>query len=504
MRKFKSLFASGAAICLTAILVTAYCPPIFAQAPFKIHYQTVVHDQENRLICNKTVGVEIKIFHQDPLGPTVYSQSCKKSTNENGLISMAIGEDGSDEQLKKIDWSNGPYFIETAIDPDGNENYIIKGVHQLLSVPYAIHSKTADNLSTAIEESDPVFMSSIAAEITSSDTLYWNQKIDTITGNEEVFNLWDKDASDDFDGDYSNLRNKPNLSDTANYLKNETQGLQDVLAINNIANNRIRGLSMPQDPEDAVPKAYIDSLKDELDYLIETILLEKNFYINSDTTGYVRDVDGNTYPLVRIGNQWWMAENLRTTHYADGSQIPQISDPEGWESLAVNQKAYCFHEFNSTDFAKPWGAYYTWAAAMNGEAGDNHNPGIIQGVCPEGFHLPSDKDWQELEAFLGMDNSDLEREGYNRGENLGLLLMSIDKWIKIGGGNNKTGFTAYPAGIVNTDGNNGYFHSSAEFWSSTLKENNMIFVRSILYHPASIDRVGRSAQHGVPVRCIKN
>jgi hypothetical protein len=148
----------------------------FAQAPEKLSYQAVVRDAENYLITNADVGAQISILQSSPGGFAVYVETHIKETNINGLLTIEIG-DGTvvSGEFENIDWSDGPYFILSEIDPTGGTNYSITGSSQLLSVPYALHAKTAES---TVMETDPVFTASIAAGITATDTSYWNNKLD--------------------------------------------------------------------------------------------------------------------------------------------------------------------------------------------------------------------------------------------------------------------------------------------------------------------------------------
>ncbi len=121
-------------------------------------------------------------------------------------------------------------------------------------------------------------------------------------------------------------------------------------------------------------------------------------------TDTVADYDGNTYKTIKIGKQWWMAENLKVTHYDDGTAISLVTSDTAWASLGNNStdKAYCYHSNNENGEKDTYGALYTWAAAMNGAGSSSANPSGTQGVCPTGWHLPSDKEWKQLEMYLGM------------------------------------------------------------------------------------------------------
>lgn len=120
---------------------------LFAQAPSSIGYQAVVRDASNLILSNTAVGVRISIIQGSISGNTVYAETQNNSTNENGLLTLQIGNGTAVVgDMSLIDWGNGPYFIKTETDPEGGSNYTITGTTQIISVPYAFHAQTADSL----------------------------------------------------------------------------------------------------------------------------------------------------------------------------------------------------------------------------------------------------------------------------------------------------------------------------------------------------------------------
>ena len=160
---------------LTAILLTNM---VWAQAPEKMSYQAVIRGTDNILYTNQDVGMQIGILQGSASGDLLYLENHTPTTNKNGLISIEIGAGSSvSGSFADIDWSKGPYFILTMTDPTGGTNYSITGTSQLLSVPYALHAQTAENITgeITVTETDPLFISSIASTITATDTAKWNQ-----------------------------------------------------------------------------------------------------------------------------------------------------------------------------------------------------------------------------------------------------------------------------------------------------------------------------------------
>ncbi|MCO5232762.1 MAG: hypothetical protein M9888_03360 [Chitinophagales bacterium] len=163
----------------TAVLLTA---SVFAQAPQKMSYQAVIRNSSDALVTNQSVGMQISILQGSAGGTAVYVETQTPTTNANGLVSIEIGAGTVvSGNFSTIDWANGPYFIKTETDPTGGTNYTITGTSQLLSVPYALHAKTAESVTGTVTETDPIFGASVASGITGADTTKWNNKQDQLT-----------------------------------------------------------------------------------------------------------------------------------------------------------------------------------------------------------------------------------------------------------------------------------------------------------------------------------
>ena len=158
---------------LTAVILTASA---FAQAPEKMSYQAIVRDAANTFVITQAVGMQISILQGSATGTAVFVETQTPTTNANGLVSIEIGSGTQvSGDFTTLDWANGPYFIKTETDPTGGTTYTITGTSQLLSVPYALHSKTAESITGTITETDPVFGASVANGITALDTAKWNE-----------------------------------------------------------------------------------------------------------------------------------------------------------------------------------------------------------------------------------------------------------------------------------------------------------------------------------------
>ncbi len=160
----------------------------FAQAPEGMSYQAVIKDAQNRVLISKKIGIKISILQDANGGSAVYSETQSLKTNSNGLVSLTIGAGDTQDSFGDIDWAFGSYYIKTEIDPKGGNNYAIKGTSQLLSVPYALHAKTAEGVvgyvkgakpKDGAKEIDPFFTASPAGTISNADISNWDSGIES-------------------------------------------------------------------------------------------------------------------------------------------------------------------------------------------------------------------------------------------------------------------------------------------------------------------------------------
>ena len=157
----------------TSLILIALTISLFPQPPQKMSYQAVIRNSSGQLVSNHAVGMRISILQGSATGIVVYSETYNPvpQTNVNGLVTVEIGSGTpSTGTFPSINWSNGPYFLKTEADPSGGTGYSIVGTSQLLSVPYALLSKSTENYT----ETDPVFGASPAKGITNGSITNWN------------------------------------------------------------------------------------------------------------------------------------------------------------------------------------------------------------------------------------------------------------------------------------------------------------------------------------------
>ncbi|NQT98046.1 MAG: fibrobacter succinogenes major paralogous domain-containing protein [Candidatus Marinimicrobia bacterium] len=211
--------------------------------------------------------------------------------------------------------------------------------------------------------------------------------------------------------------------------------------------------------------------------LVATLLIVFSCEDNkADWNGTVTDIDGNVYKTVRIGDQWWMAENLRTTSYRNGDAVPNITDFTEWTNL--DSGAYCNYN-NDVNKAATYGSLYNWYAVD-----DSNN------ITPEGWHVPSDGEWQVLVNYLG----GIDAAGRKMKE------TGTTHWCTFNiDATNESGFTALPSGCLNLNGDFYNLGYGAYFWSSDVWPYTLLCNYSGVYG----DYFGKK-QSGYSVRCVRD
>lgn len=182
---------------------------------------------------------------------------------------------------------------------------------------------------------------------------------------------------------------------------------------------------------------------------------------------------------VTIGNQVWMTENLAVSHYRNGDEIPQVQDPGLWNSLKTG--AWCYYE-NRSENGVTYGKLYNWYAV--------NDP---RGLAPEGWHIPSDAEWQQLVEATGGEKAS------------GTKLKSTVLWKEpLVGADNSSGFTAIPAGYRSSNGAFALLGTNSSFWSSTENAGYAAWYREMFNSYSAVYRVSSSKTLGLSVRCVKN
>ncbi|NLK53510.1 MAG: PKD domain-containing protein [Bacteroidales bacterium] len=215
--------------------------------------------------------------------------------------------------------------------------------------------------------------------------------------------------------------------------------------------------------------------------------------MDSDCDPTISDIDGNVYNTVIIGTQTWMKENLKTTKFNDGSDIPLVIDNTNWTNLST--PAYCWYN-NNEAYKTTFGALYNAYAVNSGK------------VCPTGWHVPTDEEWHQLALFLDPNAV------YNEGDNYWESTIAGGKLKEDGlthwqspntDATNEVGFMALPSGGRSYDGTFNMLYLRTQFWSSTLYNDvSNRGVRSLSNDHANLHRYNANHKFGFSIRCIKD
>lgn len=198
--------------------------------------------------------------------------------------------------------------------------------------------------------------------------------------------------------------------------------------------------------------------------------------ITVNVTKLPTDIDGNKYKIVRIGKQTWMAENLKVTKYNDGTEISLVTDGLAWQNLTT--PSYCFYD-NNVDNKDIYGALYNWYAVNTGK------------LCPLGWRVASNEDWDSLKNYVGVGSA--------------AKLRNSTGWIQ-GNGTNDYGFSALPAGGRRVPASEGFQKSgtSGDWWSSTSENNTKSWTRTLYFGYSEITQFSYLKGGGLSVRCVQD
>jgi uncharacterized protein (TIGR02145 family) len=227
--------------------------------------------------------------------------------------------------------------------------------------------------------------------------------------------------------------------------------------------------SVKEDIDSLVAGNYSLTVTDAADSTVsESMIVDQPDPVNT-----VTDIEGNIYPTVKIGKQTWMAKNIRVTKDPDGSGIT----------------SYCYND--NPDYQDTHGRLYTWDVAMNGSVVE-----MAQGICPDGWHIPSDGEWKILEMYLGMTQEEADMVNVWRGEGVGTALKR----------EGTSGYEALLSGKRSSSGTYSLLGAYEYVWTSTEDEDPGYAWRRCLSKPDT--RVGRwntfPKNYAFSVRCLKD
>jgi uncharacterized protein (TIGR02145 family) len=429
---------------LLAVLLSA---TVWAQSPDKMSYQAVIRDASDNLMTEIQIGMQISILQGSIIGTAVYVETHTPTTNANGLVSIEVGIGTVlNGDFATIDWANGPYFIKTETDPTGGTSYTITGTSQLLSVPYALHAKTAESLAGGITETDP------------------------------VFNSWDKDYSD-----LINTPTIPTVPENVSEFINDAGYLTSEIDPSVPTGTQIGQMQYWNGTEWVTVQAGNSG----------EILL----FINGKPTWGIQGMeDGDCYNPTT--GQIWMDRNLgalqvatsSTDHLAYGDLYQWGRGSDGhqtivWTSSTASNGAEQENETTtlSNSDTPGHGDFITNGSSLPYDWRSPQNDNLWQGVsgtnnpCPSGYRLPTEA---ELDA---------ERQSWSSNNAAGAFASPLKLPV--------AGYRNFSNGSLSNLGSRGFY------WSSTVDGTNS---QHLFFYSSNAGISSGSRAYGGSVRCLKD
>ena len=222
----------------------------------------------------------------------------------------------------------------------------------------------------------------------------------------------------------------------------------------------------------------------------------------------VMDIDGHSYDAIIIGNKVWMIQNLKTTRYANGENIPM-----GSKDVFSDELPYRYAPNDDNSNVLKYGYLYNWPAVMHGENSSSSDPSGVQGICPYGWHVPSNAEWNQLVTIVGTKT---EFQCDNNRNNIAKALASTSGWQEcskncaVGNNqsmNNLTHFCVYPTGYGG-EAVNSNFGRDAYFWSSTISyilgQERLVSDFELDYYSALTYTYSLRKRNALAVRCVRD
>ncbi|NOZ09410.1 MAG: hypothetical protein GXO91_11155 [FCB group bacterium] len=449
--------------------------------------------------CGSITGTDSTVTYTAPATPGDCTVSCN----------VMDGQGGSDNATVAIAVNGPPGAVTMASPSDNQENLPTEITFSWYAVSSAEHYDLQISTDPSFSSYQYFFENITNLETTVSDldegTLYtWHVR----AGNTHGDGPWPVDS---FSFTTGTLSAVPQLLSPANDSFNQPFDLQFswtavedavgyIIEVSEFENYEENFFSGPTE-ENSIE---ITGLSDNTIYYWHVSAYDNNgsgaysgtWHFSTRGASDCIDIDGNVYDTVTIGDQAWMAENLKVTHYRNGDEIPTGFDSSQWGNLSSG--AYDIYPADNDDASQAtcnedceevYGALYNWFAVNDS-----------RGVCPEGWHVPTEGEWIALWDYLG----------YNNGGKLkatGTIEAGTGQWYSPNtGATNETGFTAIPGGGRYSDGgeyNMGYY---AFYWTSTLTDYNESFAwyRLFYYGYNYFSRMGGERQNGLSVRCLQS
>ncbi len=478
-----------------------------AQAPQGIPYQAIARNASGVAISNTAVKVRFSIRDSIATGAIKYQETHNPTTSALGLFSVNVGMGTVvSGTFSGINWGKNAKFLQVELNTTGGTTYTDMGTTQMMSVPYAIYSANSGN--------------GMVGGTAQGQMMYWNgSEWMMVSPGSQGQNLtfcngvptWGPCPASNL----PNVQTSPITSITSNGAAGGGLILSD-------GNGTVtsRGLCWGTTPNPTINNTKSDDCAEASNfgsYLSGlnplTTYYVRSYATNSAGTTYgnqvvfstagqnggdnLLDVEGNSYGTVTIGNQIWMRENLKVAKYRNGDQIPNLTNNRtAW--LGATSGASSSPD-NNADNERNFGKLYNGYTVTDS-----------RGLCPAGWHTPTNHDWRILINYLDPNSDTTSPNGNSAGVKMKTTgsIQNFFPYLKTGWwtdpncASNESGFSALPAGARNSSGYYDYqgILSYGSFWSSTSTcVTNLSYSNCSLYLEG-----GSNLKTGYSVRCLKD
>ncbi len=402
MKKIFTLFA--------AVLLAA---SVFAQSPEKMSYQAVIRNASEELVTNQAVGMQISILQGSESGTPVYTETQTQTTNANGLVITEIGSGTTSDDFSTIDWGADTYFIKTETDPTGGTSYTITGTSQLLSVPYALHAKTAETVENITVDYADVQNTPDVSGITTNEI--------AISTNEQAI----KDTASQIRADIPDvsgfLTNESDPSVPAGNQTGEMQYWNGSAWITVAAGNEGQVLTFSGGAPTWITQVADGDVKNPI---TDRIWMDRNLGASQVATSSTdSDAYGDLY-------QWGRDTDGHEKRTSGVSSTLSPNDSPGHGNFIYTTSA-------------PW----DWRSPENGNLWQGVNS--TNNPCPSGYRLPTTAEWEA------------ERQSWSSNNIAGAFASPLKLSI--------AGYRQYNGSLNSVD-------SEGKYWSSTKASNQAYFM----------------------------
>jgi len=492
---------------LILILYLFIVNSINAQVPQAFSYKVQIRGNSGNPHANKKINLKISILQDNAEGYAVYIEKHQVNTSPSGIVDIEIGRGIPIQGLfSEIDWKSWPYFVKAELDLKCSGNYNVLAITELLTVPYAMMAGNVTDNNDA--DADPG--NELQALSISNDTVFLSRGgfIVLPVSNKGNYFYGDRDG-DGYGDKYEPLWLPEAILPPYGFVT-DMNDCNDNNSTVYPGASEICGDGVDQDCNGSdlicIPDTDSDGIPDEADNCPDISNPDQ-----TDTDGdgigdacqtpdQITDPDGNLYTSVKIGDQEWMVENLKTTKYNDNTPISYPgTDNTAWTNNTSG--AYAWYNNDAALYKATYGALYNWHAVNTAK------------LCPAGWHMPSDPEWTTLVNYLIANGYNYD--GSTTGNKIAKALAATTNWAtSTTAGSpgysdypsyrNKSGFTALPGGYREYNGTFSYIGGTGAWWSATVGTTYSAWGRYVYSHYPNVSRNYGSKHAGFSVRCLRD